>query len=170
MSRMGVVGGLNLDDVFYLDGPLCPGQRMRAHRREHRVGGGGANTAVALALTGNAVRLWGAVGDDEAGRRILAVLAGYGVDISNVARRAGPTPCPLILVDDTGERTIIKAEYPLSIRLDPPGPADLAGMDAVWVNAFTPALAAPWPRRWRRGGHWCAPTCRRRPSPIGPPM
>lgn len=143
MSRMGVVGGLNLDEVLYLDGPLRPGGRMRARRREHRIGGGGANTAVALALAGHAVRLWGAVGDDEAGRRILAVLAGHGIDASGVARRTGPTPCPLILVDDAGDRTIIKAEQPLSIRLDPPGAADLSGLEAVWVNAFTPTLADP---------------------------
>lgn len=143
MSRMGVFGGLNLDEVLYLDGSLKPGGRMRARRREFRVGGGGANTAVALALVGHSVRLWGAVGDDDAGRRILAVLARHGVDASGVARRSGPTPCPLILIDGDGERTIIKAEQPLSIRLDPPGAADLPGLDALWVNAFTPALATP---------------------------
>lgn len=143
MSRVGVIGGLNLDEVLYLDAPLQPGGRMRARRREHRVGGGGANTAAALALAGHAVRLWGAVGDDEAGRRILAVLAGYGVDASGVARRAGPTPCPLILVDGEAERTIIKTEHPLSIRLDPPRGGDLAALDAVWINAFTPTLAEP---------------------------
>ncbi|WP_404382762.1 PfkB family carbohydrate kinase [Caenispirillum salinarum] len=143
MSRMAVIGGLNLDEVVYLDGPLLPGGRMRARGREHRVGGGGANTAVALALAGHAVRLWGAVGDDDAGRRILAELAGHGIDASGVARRAGPTPCPLILVDEAAERTIIKVEQPLSIRLDPPVAADLAGVAGMWINAFTPALAAP---------------------------
>jgi fructokinase len=49
-----------------------------------RLGGASANVAYHLAKLGAEVRLVSRVGDDELGRRALAILASHGVDVSGV--------------------------------------------------------------------------------------
>ena len=53
------------------------------------VPGGAANTAVNLAALGAEVRVVGAVGDDEAGRALRALLTDAGVDVAGIATLPG---------------------------------------------------------------------------------
>lgn len=66
------------------------------------VPGGAANTAVNLAALGARVRVAGLVGDDDAGRRLTALLAAHGVDTTGVVRVRGLTTVAKnrVLVDD----------------------------------------------------------------------
>lgn len=59
--------------------------------------GTAAGTAVDLVKLGNAVVTMGAVGDDELGDFLLAVLAKHGVDASRLARRPGEQTAASIL-------------------------------------------------------------------------
>ena len=65
MSRVVVVGLVAEDEVLYLPGPLAAGRHVDALRRERRLGGGGANTAVPLAHAGHDVVLVAPVGTEE---------------------------------------------------------------------------------------------------------
>ncbi len=107
MARIVVVGSVAVDEVVGLGERLRIGGHQQGAWRGPRLGGGGANTAVPLAHAGHQVVLVAAVGDDEAGRRLVAELAAAGVDTSRIASVPQPTTRSLILVDGAGERTIV---------------------------------------------------------------
>lgn len=70
-------------------------------------GGKGANQAVAAARLGADVRLIGGVGDDLDGRGVRERLADIGVDASGVQTTDAATGTALIVVDATGENSIV---------------------------------------------------------------
>lgn len=70
-------------------------------------GGKGANQAVAAARLGADVRLIGAVGDDAEGHGIRERFAAIGVDASGVQTADAATGTALIVVDATGENSIV---------------------------------------------------------------
>jgi ribokinase len=111
MSRVDVcvVGSVNLDLVARVSRLPSPGETVLGGGYAEYAGGKGLNQAVAAARAGAQVAFVGAVGDDEAGGRLLAVMAGDGIDVAGVARVAGPTGRALIGVADTGENAIIVA-------------------------------------------------------------
>ena len=68
----------------------------------------------------------GAVGDDDAGRALLAQLAATGIDTSQVARSSRPTGRALITVDERGENAIVVvAGANLDVRVAALSPADV---------------------------------------------
>jgi sugar/nucleoside kinase (ribokinase family) len=107
MSRVVVVGSVAEDEVLYLPGPLSEGGHADALRRERRLGGGGANTAVPLAHAGHEVVLVAPLGTDERGDRLLGQLKEAGVDTSAIVRVDGESTRSVVLVDPEGERTIV---------------------------------------------------------------
>lgn len=68
------------------------------------IGGNAVNVAVQLALLGHVSHYFGAVGDDEDGRRTIRELAENGVEIEGVQCRQGHTAYTLIDVLPSGER------------------------------------------------------------------
>jgi sugar/nucleoside kinase (ribokinase family) len=67
--------------------------------------GTAAGTAVDLAKLGARVTSVGCVGDDAAGRLVVELLAGHGVDVSHVAVVAGsPTAATILPIRSNGER------------------------------------------------------------------
>jgi ribokinase len=70
-------------------------------------GGKGANQAVAAAKLGAAVPLFGLVGDDPFGDKLIDELKGDGVDTSFMERRQGSSGLALIQVDHSGENQIV---------------------------------------------------------------
>jgi sugar/nucleoside kinase (ribokinase family) len=107
MARIVVVGGVASDEVVHLSERCREGAHMNGVPAGTRLGGGGANTAVALAAAGHQVSLVGAVGDDDAGAWQIAQLAARGVDLSAMVRVPGPSTRSILLVDPMGERTIV---------------------------------------------------------------
>ncbi|TDW32235.1 ribokinase/sulfofructose kinase [Rhizobium azibense] len=102
-----------------------------------------SSAAYAVVRLGGKASLWGAVGDDETGRRIIADLSLAGIDMSGMhivqgARSAIST----ILVDDDGERLIVPfydPELHRSIKLI--STTEIAIFDAVLVDVRWPELA-----------------------------
>lgn len=107
MPRIVVVGSVAIDEVVALRQPLAAGLHLDGRERGRRVGGGAANTAVALASAGYEVTVVSAAGTDADGGTILRYLSDAGVDISQVARLPGPSTRSLVLTDPAGERTVV---------------------------------------------------------------
>ena len=107
-GRVIVVGSVNVDLVMRLPALPRPGQTVLGGVLSRAEGGKGANQAVAAARAGADVHFVGAVGRAD-GDDSLAALAAEGVDVSAVARLAGPTGHAFVLVDAGGENQIAVA-------------------------------------------------------------
>lgn len=101
-----VVGGVGVDDTVYLSEPLLPGIWTQAASEQRSPAGSAATVAVALADTGLTVGLAGAVGKDSVGDWLCQTMATAGVH-RYIRRVEGPSPRSLVLVEPSGERTII---------------------------------------------------------------
>lgn len=71
------------------------------------VGGNGANTASALAVLGNRVRLLGALGSDDAARSVRAELERLGIETGSIAASAQPNAATTVLVNSAGDRQFL---------------------------------------------------------------
>lgn len=110
MARVdvAVLGSINMDIVLQTQRLPAPGETLIAHSITRTPGGKGANQAVAAARMGQAVRMLGAVGDDDAGAILHGVLRQNGVDADAVDRRDGTaTGMAHVIVAASGENTIL---------------------------------------------------------------
>jgi len=101
-----VVGDVGLDVVAVPSGPIRYGTDTPA-RVSMRRAGAGANTASRLGAAGVDVTLVARVGDDSAGRTARAELERAGVRCAWAVDRDLPTGLVIVLVDETGERTML---------------------------------------------------------------
>jgi ribokinase len=102
-----VVGSANLDLVATTDRLPGPGETVLGDGYAEHPGGKGLNQAVAAARAGARTAFVGAVGDDDAGRRLRAVMDADGIH-AEVSTLAGvPTGRALIGVSSSGDNSII---------------------------------------------------------------
>lgn len=124
--------------------PLRPGAHLNGTPAGFRLGGGGANTAIALAAAGHRVTLLAAVGQDAAGEGLVAELAAAGVETEHVVRLPRATTRSLILVDPSGERTVVNVAR--CEQEEPPRRLLELPADAIYVRTrrldVSPLLAA----------------------------
>ncbi len=107
-AEVVVVGSLNLDLSVRVNRFPDPGETVVGTDLVSGGGGKGANQAVAASRLGRRVAMVGAVGDDDAGRRLLSDLDAFGVSVSGVVvDDDNPTGTALIEVDDAGENRIV---------------------------------------------------------------
>ncbi len=118
MSRVVVVGGINMDVVMRVPRIPRPGETVHGGRLGRYPGGKGSNQAVAAARAGATVTMVGAVGRDDAGSELLASLAAAGVNADHVDRTdQAATGTAMIAVDGSGANSIAVAEGAnLSVR------------------------------------------------------
>jgi ribokinase len=102
-----VVGSANLDLVAETQRHPKPGETVLATSYAEHPGGKGLNQAVSAARSGAEVVFVGALGDDEAGRRLAAVMADDGIDATHARTVEAPTGRALIIVDTSGENSIV---------------------------------------------------------------
>ncbi len=102
-----------------------------------------SSAAYAVVRLGGRASLWGAIGLDETGDRIVRDLKGDGIDMDGMLRVDGArSAVSTILVDDNGERLIVPFYDPkLHHTIKKFMPADIAAFDAVLVDVRWPALA-----------------------------
>jgi sugar/nucleoside kinase (ribokinase family) len=103
-----------------------------------RIGGSSANVAFGLSTAGHHVRMVGQVGTDAMGDHLLAELDRHGVDTEYTFPADAASPRTLILLDDTGERTIIAVDSgaePSSFL--PARVPDLRSVDCVYAGGYT---------------------------------
>lgn len=129
---LGVTGDLVEDVVVWLAEPLRHGTDARA-RVFRTPGGSGANVArFAAGLV--PTRFLGCVGPDAPGDALVAQLAAAGVDVR--VQRAGRTGTVVLLIDETGERTMFP-DRAASALLDDIPLAWLDGLDLLHVPAYS---------------------------------
>lgn len=115
-----------------------PGQIVHLRDAVEEPAGGGAVAAAQIARLGIECRLYTAAGDDASGAAGESLLAGLGIDV-RAARREGPHPSALTIVDASGERTILVTGARVSPTMDDPLPwSDLATCDGVYFTGDDP--------------------------------
>ncbi len=139
MAKIQIVARINFDVVVRLDGPVSSGAQLKGQFQPGRLGGGGANTGVALCHAGHDVSLFADVGNDAAGDGMLTQLAGFGADVSRVRRLEEASPPVMVLLDPAGERTIIRGSSSLSAAPSLPEADEPA--DALYIKTYGPAVA-----------------------------
>jgi sugar/nucleoside kinase (ribokinase family) len=137
MSDVVVFGTAVADVVLRVAALPRPGDQIRAEPLGWRLGGSSANIACGLAAAGHDVKLIGPVGTDAMADELLAELERRGVHTHGCIRLSGPSARALILVDETGERTILILggepwPEPLPLRDLPPA----SGVACVYVESY----------------------------------
>ncbi|CUW41214.1 Putative PfkB family carbohydrate kinase [Magnetospirillum sp. XM-1] len=133
MARIVVLGSIARDEVIHLDDRLLEGRHLQGAPPVPRLGGGGANTAIALAHAGHEVSLVAAVGTDPLADELLAEASRHGVDIGPVTRISGASTRSLVLLDPSGERTIVNLTRSREAR--PPQRLLSLDADCVYVRS-----------------------------------
>ena len=105
--RALVVGDLAVVVSGRIDGLPIAGENVVLRDGRTFVSGVGANVALNLRGLGLEVSVAGGIGRDPLGDAILAELVGHGLDVSNVVRCEGPTSTMLLMVEPSGERTMV---------------------------------------------------------------
>jgi sugar/nucleoside kinase (ribokinase family) len=138
MAEVVVFGVVAADVILRVQRIPAPGGQVNAEALGWRIGGSSANVACGLSSAGHHVRLVGPVGADSMGDNLLAELERCGVDTEYSFRVDTASPRTLILLDDTGERTIIAVDGGAgsSSFLPMRGP-DLRSVDCVYVEGYT---------------------------------
>ena len=110
MTRITVVGSVNLDFVATAPRLPAPGETVTGATLARHPGGKGANQALAARRLGADVSLVGRVGADALADEALALLRAEGVDLSQCAADdRAPTGVALIAVAAGGENQIVVA-------------------------------------------------------------
>jgi D-beta-D-heptose 7-phosphate kinase/D-beta-D-heptose 1-phosphate adenosyltransferase len=145
--RILVIGDVMLDHYIWGEvnriSPEAPVPVIHVMRESHTAGGA-ANVALNLAALGVKASLIGALGEDEAGRNLAALLAAAGVDASGCGRDpATPTIVKTRVIARTQQLCRIDREAPrrayaldASPALDGLLAAAAAGVDAIILSDY----------------------------------
>ncbi|WP_196943360.1 carbohydrate kinase family protein [Streptomyces sclerotialus] len=131
MTVLGVLGDLLDDHVVWLREPLREASDTEVTM--YRVRGGSAANVAALAGQRHPTRFIGCVGPDLEGDRLVAELASRGVDVR--VQRAGRTGSVVVLVDPSGERTMLPYRGAAAL-LGPVDPEWTEGLAHLHVPAY----------------------------------
>lgn len=104
---IAVLGSVNMDLVTITDRRPEPGETVHGSGFTTVPGGKGANQAIAASRAGGRVEFLGAVGTDVFAARLRDTLEESGVDTARLRTVEGPSGVASIVVDGSGENTII---------------------------------------------------------------
>jgi ribokinase len=108
MVEVAVLGSINLDVVIGVERFPRPGETILSRSVAQTSGGKGANQAIAAARMGRSTAMIGAVGSDDPGRNLTAVLEDNGVEAFGVAALPdAATGMAHVIVDAKGQNQII---------------------------------------------------------------
>ena len=144
MTRVVVVGSVNLDLAVAVPHLPVPGETILGSEVAFQPGGKGGNQAVAARRLGADTVLFAAVGADQFGDGLRTALAAEGLALDTLVTIEGAaTGLAMIVVGDDGENTIVVAPG-ANAHLDNGrlvALADLLGPDAVLVLQLEIPLA-----------------------------
>jgi 2-dehydro-3-deoxygluconokinase len=137
----GVPAVLAVGETMALVTPSCAEPLETAQQFLLDIAGAESNVASHLVALGTPAAWAGAVGDDALGRRVLAMLAGRGVDVA-LARRDPQAPTGLFL-KDPGNGVLYYRRGSAASRLGPEFADRLPLSTVPWVHltGITPALS-----------------------------
>lgn len=104
-----VYGSLNADFFLKISHFPEPGETILTPNTDVKAGGKGGNQAVAAGKVGAVVKMIGAVGGDTVSNVPLNALKTANVDVSHVVKTSNSTGLAMIMVDETGENSIVVA-------------------------------------------------------------
>lgn len=104
------IGNLNIDVAIYVDHLPAPGEAIMALDMDMRLGGAAVNYAAAVAQYGHNVYLVASVSNNEYVRSALNTLRELGVNVNRVKIVDEPLGVVVVLIQPSGERSMIK--YP----------------------------------------------------------
>lgn len=108
--KTAVVGSINMDMTVTAERIPLKGETLKGGDIRYIPGGKGSNQAVAMARLGAAVEMFGCVGDDEAGRKLLENMEDMGVGTSCIKVAKGvSTGLALITVGENDNTIIVVA-------------------------------------------------------------
>ena len=141
MTRLVVVGSINMDLVTVAQRFPAPGETLLGERFLSVHGGKGGNQAVAAVRLGAEVHMVGAVGDDAFAQSLCYALASEGIDLEHVAHIDHCSSGSASITVAGGENQIIVVPG-ANARLTPAHVADaqslIARADAVLVQMEIP--------------------------------
>jgi len=109
MSRIVVIGSINMDLVTSVKAFPKAGETIHSTSLAYFSGGKGANQAVAAARNGADVQMVGAVGTDSFAQELTSNLESSGVNTKSILQQEGNSGLALITVEHAGENQIILA-------------------------------------------------------------
>jgi ribokinase len=107
MTRLVIVGSINMDLVTLAPRFPAPGETLLGERFVSLHGGKGGNQAVAAARLGANVHMVGAVGDDAFGQPLCDALVAEGIDVEHVTRIEDCSSGTASITVSDGENQII---------------------------------------------------------------
>lgn len=108
--KAAVVGSINMDMTVTAERIPLKGETLKGGDLRYIPGGKGANQAVAMAKLGAQVEMFGCVGDDEAGKKLLDNMKSVGVSTSHIRVAHGiPTGLAVITVGDHDNTIVVVA-------------------------------------------------------------
>jgi len=132
-GMLGSVGDLVEDVVVHLHEPVNHASDTRTTIIRRR-GGSAANVVAAACRAGGAARFIGQVGDDATGRALTDALLAEGASV--VVGRAGRTGSIIVMLDPTGERTMLSDRAACTDLADP-SPEWLDGLDTLHIPYYS---------------------------------
>lgn len=110
MKKIGVVGSINMDMTVKAERIPLKGETLKGDDLQYIPGGKGANQAVAMAKLGAHVEMFGCVGADDAGKKLVDNLEKMGVETGSVKTVPGvPTGLAIITVGENDNTIIVVA-------------------------------------------------------------
>ncbi len=107
MKKVLVIGSLNMDLVTMSSRHPKLGETIIGKEYFEIPGGKGGNQAVAIAKLGGDVTMFGCVGEDPHGDRLISGLEENKIDIQHIKKGKKSTGIATIVVDDNADNTII---------------------------------------------------------------
>ena len=139
MAKVLCIGDLMLDVIWII--PSVPSELMVGNDNVSKIsthgGGAAGNVASWLAKAGADVQIVGRVGHDSAGAALVAELDELGVRHDNLHVEGVNTGVVVVLVDPSGERTML-AETGANSGLTLDDLPALDGFDAIYLSGYAP--------------------------------
>lgn len=108
--KISVVGSINMDMTIIAERIPIKGETLIGNSIHYNPGGKGANQAIAMAKLGADVQMFGCVGNDDAGQKMIKNLKAYGIKTSSIRILEHiPTGIALITVGDNDNTIIVVA-------------------------------------------------------------
>ena len=141
MKTLIVLGSSNIDHLAQMAAFPKPGQTLHGDAYQQAFGGKGANQAVAAVRQHVPVQFISVLGNDGAGREMLAYFADLQLDTRAMARVDAPTGMAMIWLNQAGENSIVViagANAYLDVAQVQACAADIAAAGMLLVQLETP--------------------------------
>ena len=131
MARIFLLAHLNCDHVLNIEQTFKSGKRLEYIDQGQRLGGGGANTGISLVWAEHNVELIAPLSSDPMSQWLIQQASSYGLDCTKCDRSQESVLPLFLLMDPTGERTILRPKKNSPELKSLPDSSDY---DTIYIN------------------------------------